>query len=540
MKIYKLTASQLVSLLRILGALIADYVNDGKKPMAESLRKFVSTPLEWKELPSLASAINTALKGGDKLSALYELGNELKASIPDFNKNEEYTSAELQLLRAIRSYLSTDSETALTYIRKNASLFNDHDLAAAFAPPPVKSDHSNLRRIVKTLVGRDGTHLTVPESQMIKETDPKRYDEYSTLRKAHNLDFKTSLMNYVRGLKQGRVSYEDAYKQMVAQGFTHSMVPGFKGLIDDQGRWYTTEGDLIFGVPNLTTYSHVVMNPEPSEEAPWIYKAFKEDGTAAYAYTVKFKQGQSQSKFEHVKDLTSIMTKVRSNWLHEVKNFDINRKESVAAIVLELLFIFAARIGSAPGRGVGTLIVKQASVTTQGINLAYLGKDSIPTKHILKTSDPYQAHVILALRQLLADKKGNDYIFTYNSGTRKLRVSPSDVNKAFHEFGAPSSVSVHKIRTYKGTTLFQQEMDLDAQKRPPQSEKEALARYKEMCAKVGKLLNHKRGVGTDKETVTGVTAATSYIDSSLQIDLFHRWGFRPPKNLENLTRSGDE
>jgi len=57
-----------------------------------------------------------------------------------------------------------------------------------------------------------------------------------------------------------------------------------------------------------------------------------------------------------------------------------------------------------------------------------------------------------------------------------------------------------------------------------------------MTAKVGELLNHKRGVGTEKESVTGTTAALSYIDGDLQAELWARWGFRPPSFLEKLLR----
>jgi hypothetical protein len=83
-------------------------------------------------------------------------------------------------------------------------------------------------------------------------------------------------------------------------------------------------------------------------------------------------------------------------------------------------------------------------------------------------------------------------------------------------------------------------MDKDATRRPPATEKDAIQRYKDMTEQVGKLLNHKRGVGGDKESVTGATAALSYIDSSMQLELFDRWGFRPPSALEKMLRAGDD
>ncbi len=541
MNLYKLTASQLSSLLRILGALVADYIQNPKKPMSKDLAPLVRTQLQWKDLPGLNDAISVSLRGGSKLESLYSLGVELKDALPVFRMNREYTTPELQLLKALRAYLSTDSETALSYIRKNAALFRSPQLSQVFAPDIPKSDHQALRNIVKTLVGRDGKHLTLPESQVIKETNPKDYAKYVDLRKDHNAEFKAVLTNYVRASGKDKVPYQAALDYALSLGFSHSMVPGFQGLIDDQGRWYTKTGELIAGIPNLATYTHVVMNDGKDPDAQWVFKAVKPDGGAMYGYTVNFKKGQSFAKYEHVADLMANINSIRRNWLTHVKKFDITDKDSVAAVVLEILYTFAARIGSAPGRGAGTVLVKNIYPTTSGVNIAYLGKDSIPTKHMLKDSDPIQHEVAEALRLLIQGKKPSMFVFTYNVGARQVRVTPADVNRAFHEFGASAGVSCHKLRTCRGTTLFKQLMEKDELKRRnPATEKEALLRYKEMAEQVGKLLNHKRGVGSSNEKVTGVTAITSYIDASLQLDLWDRWGFRPPLMLEKLLSSGDD
>jgi hypothetical protein len=61
-----------------------------------------------------------------------------------------------------------------------------------------------------------------------------------------------------------------------------------------------------------------------------------------------------------------------------------------------------------------------------------------------------------------------------------------------------------------------------------------------MTEKVGKLLNHRKNVGGSNEMVTGTTAALNYIDSSIQCDLFDRWGFRVPVALEKLLAKGED
>jgi len=540
MNIYKLTASQLASLLQILGALVADYIKNTKDPMDPILVPLVKTRLQWKDLPSLDHAIDTAVMGGSKLEALYQLGTELRDALPVFRNNPEYTTPELQMLKALRSYLSTDSVTALNFIRRNASLFKSTVLSQFFVPDITASDHAALSDLVRSLVGRNGKHLTAQEAQLLRETSPKEYQKYLDLRKAHNIEFKAVLSNYVRATGKPKIPYRQVYDFIVSEGFTHSLVPGFTGLIDDQGRWYTKTGELIAGVPNLSTYDRVLMNDGKDPDAQWVFKALKPDGDFAYAYTTNFKRDQSAAKFEHVADLMAKLPSIRRKWLAKVKAFDIADKESVAAVVLELLYLFAARIGSDPGRGVGTLLVKNVRVHTTGINLAYLGKDSIPTKHMLRDSNPQHKFLIEALKQLVGDKKPSMFVFTANTGSRIVRVTPADVNRLFHTLGAPSGVSVHKIRTSRGTTLFRELMEKDAAKRKPATEKEAVARYKAMTEEVGKLLNHKRGVGEADEKVTGITAAGAYIDLTLQLNLWTTWGFRPPLALEKLAKSEED
>lgn len=535
MEIYKLTASHLAHLLRILGALVADYISNPKKPMSEELRPLVRGIRDWEKLPGLNTAVQVALKGGDKLSALYELGQELKVAIPDFAKVREYTTPELTMLKALRSYLSTDSETALNYIKKHASVFGSPELAHVFVPDIPHADHSALRKLVKKLAGRDGVHLSADELALLKESDPEAYAKYATLRKAHNGQFKAMLANYVRQSGKSKVPYKDAYKAMWEEGFTHSMIPGFTGLIDDQGRWYADNGDMIDGVPNLATYSKVVMNPGTDPDAQWVFKAVKHDGTVAYGYTTDFKQSQSASKYQAVSELTQKLPTIRAKWLKKLKAFDGADPVCVASVVLEILYTYAARIGSQVGRGAGTLQVKNVHPNSQGYSLTYIGKDSIPTKHVIQRNASVEQKLLAAaIDELIEGKMPKDMLYTVMKGSRQITVPPSFVNKTFRAFGAPAGVSVHKLRTVRGTTLFKELADKDALKRPPATDKEALQRWKQMTEEVGKLLNHKRGVGGENEKVTGLTAAGSYIDSGIQSALWMRWGFRPPAILEKL------
>ncbi len=392
----------------------------------------------------------------------------------------------------------------------------------------INADTKTLIRTVKKLTGRSDVVLTIEESKDIRANDPANFAVYQALRKEHNAAAKALLSKLA---KSKTVPYPKAYKALVDAGFTRTLVPGFTGDIDATGKLYF-EGKLLNATPNVATYSEIVMN---EGDKNYICTAVKHGGGVAHIYTMDFMKARSKAKFEKVSNTAAVIDKIRKKWLTKIKAFDLESPASVAALVLEMLFKFAARVGSEPGRGLGMIQRKQVKVTPTTITISYLGKDSIPTKHKITKATAEDRLLYSALVQLVdAAETPNSHLFSVHRDGKATKVMPVSVNKAFKFFGAPSGVTVHKLRTIRGTTLFQHLVAADEVLPLPKNKKEALLRYKAIIEDVGDLLNHRRGVGTDKETVTGATAAKSYIDLEPQLALFKRWGFDPPSLIANL------
>lgn len=541
LRIHTLLASNLALLLRALTVLAVDWERYPKSAMPKEYQKLLPPEaLKWHDLPGLTTAIKSAKSGINKLETLYNLGLEIKAAAPLFKKRFEYSYNELNLLSVLGNYFRTDNPKAMEKIRRLAGGLGDPQLAKIVLEPKAvgKVNHSELHDKVMDLVGRKDTALTLPEAQLLKETSPDEYDEYAELRKAHTKSAKEELLYFVRNSGKSKVPYSDAYDYLKSKGYNKILVPGFVGLIDDQGRIYTKDGEAIPTTPTPAVYEKIVMNTHMSEEEGWIAKAIKPDGKQSYLYTENHRKEQNQEKYERVQDLGAKIKSIRNKWLTQVKAFSDEKPLTVAATVLEILYEFAARIGGKPGRGPSMLFVSQIKGDENGMVIRYLGKDSVKTVHKLVPSDPIQRLVIRNLMILMEGKANNDFVFTYKKGNRLVRLLPADVNRAFHMFGAPAGVTVHKIRTIKGTTLFEQLAEAQLKKRPPKSEQEAISIYKNLTEQVGKLLNHVRGVGSSNK-VTGTTAATSYIDTAAQLALFNAWGIRPPKSLEKLLITDD-
>src|SRR5690606_11346457 len=142
------------------------------------------------------------------------------------------------------------------------------------------------------------------------------------LAREFNKSWNDAFVAYVRSQDRKLVPYQEVLDFLDSQGYKYRLVKGFTGLVDDQRRLYTSKGKLIDGVPAAVTSPTVEMNPRPSANAPWIFKAIKANGAApTYFYTSDFKQSRAKSKFELVRSVEKKIPVARKKWLSKVKNF---------------------------------------------------------------------------------------------------------------------------------------------------------------------------------------------------------------------------
>ncbi len=550
-----ITASMLSSLLEALATLCIDYNDNGaeRKPDSETAAelKAIQGPalkLWGKELPSLRDSFNAANAGRNKAEQLALLGQEIKEKFADFRSNERFTAQELELLAALGSYLRTDSEVAWKKLQKFAGILNNPYISKRMAPKvgSQKKSGNELRTLVHEMVGRDDTALTLDEAAQVKELHPDLYKQYLAYRKQHNQIWKDAAVSYVRQSGEHTVPYEELLAYLHANGIDHMLPLGFTGNVDDLMRMYTHDGHLIDGVPNAVTFPEVIMNRTYGTPGggDFVFQAQRSGGgPGPYFYTTDYKKAASREKFAKVANLMPRLDQMQKKWFALVKKFDPQNLQSVAATVLEILYEFSARVGSVGNAaggsstfGVSTLLVKHVSIDPQGnVILRYKGKDGVATVHRMAVNDPNQKYLCHNIQMLMQGKQPKDRLFTIAKATGKfVAVTAGQVNQMFKAMGAPEGVTVHKIRTARGTGLFN---DLVAKLfdsgKVPKNEQQATLLLKSLGEQVGKLLNHvRRGVNGTK--VTGVTALNNYVDPSAQVALFRQLGFRPPKFLERF------
>lgn len=547
-----LTASKVTPLLELLYVLLVVRVQgapteDAKLEVSRLAKEVLPT---WgPAIPNLRDTCLALLRNKGADEALQSLGGTLRQLAGQGKGDTEVPLGDIEALATLGQYFKTNSEVALSKLRRIASISKSPWVVQNLAPK-VGDQHSTkdaLAHLVKSLVGREDSALTVDEAKQLKETNPESYKAYLLLRREFNQAWKDALVSFIRKSGTDKVPYTKAIEYLHLNGIEHLMPTGFTGLIDDMSRLYTAKGEPVEGVPNAVTFPSVIMNDSygKPDGGDWVFMAQRTDGTAGpYFYTSSFKQKQAVKKFAKVDALTTKMPTMRKKWFARVRQFDPTKPECITALVLEILFEFSARIGSLgnaaagqPTYGVATLQVRHAVIDPTGnIVLRYKGKDGVATVHKLMKADPEQKFVIAALNQLLADKEPKERIFTYTKGSKSLPISPAQVNMFFKACGAPPDTTVHKIRTYQGTKLFKELMEQQAEKpRQPKTEHDAMMIFKAMAEAVGKKLNHVRR-GQSGTKVTGTTALNAYIDVSAQILFWERLNMRVPKYLEKYSQ----
>lgn len=503
-------------------------------------------PVWGPAVPGLRDALVDILKGKNKEDAFQRLGLMLKQLVPQGKGDREVPAQELELLHAIGSYFRTGNENMAAKLVKFASLSKNPFVVQRLAPKvgDQQSTKEQLEHLLKELVGRSDTAMTPEEAARVRDVNPEKYKVYLGLRKEFNQSWKDALAAYIRKSGKHVVPFKEVNEYLRLNGIDHMLPVGFTGLVDDMGRFYTNKGKMIEGVPSAVNFPAVDMNPNYGKPGggDWVFMAKRPDGSAGpYFYTSEFKKARSSAKFAKVGELAKKIGSMRQKWMAQVKNFDPDNVNSVAATILEILYEFSARVGSVGNAaggsatfGVSTLLVKHATITPDGsITLRYKGKDGVPTTHKITKATAEGRFLLSNLNDLMVDKDPKERLFTVRKGNRVVPVSPAQVNQLFKACGAPQDTTVHKLRTLKGSTLFKAAMDEQFEKKKPKDERQAMALFKALAEKVGKALNHVRnGAGGSK--VTGATALQAYIDPMVQLEYWNTLGFRVPRFLEKF------
>lgn len=490
----------------------------------------------------------------NKTFSLSPLGSEIKGYNLAYSKNPKSTAVSVEILGAFAKWFVASSETGWKALQKNSANPLMPDWVPQLFSHKVESQapiRRALENVVTTTTGKRGTiGLTNEECVKVKKKFPELYKTYLKLRSDFNANWKAQMSQFVLDSGERMVDFVDLEAYFTKNNVETSFPTGFTGKVDALGNVYDEDGKAIGkGLPNKHMFPTVRMNEDPGGKAQWVYQCIKPDGTPSsnYGYRTGDSKNNRKDRFAAMEHLAANIGNIRSRWLIGVKGFGEEHKETVAAVILELIHTYSCRIGSGgnsakgePTYGMSTLLRKHITFQPNGFTMKYLGKDGVPTKHVYAATDPVSKLVIKAVRHLCEGKKPNEHIFTYLKKTGdtfvRTKFPPQFCNTILGKLGG-GEATAKTLRTMRGTSLFNTEMMELRKKRPTMSNmSEAMAFFNEIGMKVGTALNHVRR-GTDGSTkVTASTAFTSYIDLDAQVAYFEFYGMPLPAMLSRKTR----
>jgi len=498
----------------------------------------------------IAKSLDASFKAEMKKAVLgkefdSELMSQSLKSIPGF----EFSPPVAKLISRFYSYFRNQSGVAVKALAKASTspVFPSWIRSGFLAEETSQSSVAEeLKKFVREVSGESSTELSREDADALRENDPVSYKEYGLLRRKFNQAWKDAASNFVRSSGDPTVPMVDLIEYLDSKKMKYQIVPGFEGRVNADLEWFTADDERIGGVPSVMTFSHVEMNDDP-QPGKYVFTAIPyEDSTGSkpkYFYRVSDALAKRQKKYSLVADVLPVIKKARSIWIKGIKVFDVSDPKTVAALMIELSYQFSSRIGgkgnSTAGSatyGLSTLRVGHVKFTSNGFTVSYEGKAGVFTNHKYVVKEATSRQVYACMKELVDGKSKDDFVFTYALKNGEHRtVNPSVVNQVFKKVVGNPDITIHKLRTLRATSMFGDMVDdyISKTKTPPTA-KQLIAKSKEFALAVGKELNHVRTAADGEPRVTPTTALGSYIDFSVQANLFDHFGIPRPDYLVKL------
>jgi len=483
---------------------------------------------------NLLNAVLTAKKAeqiDDKLKAFLKA---MRAAKQHLIHNPQFTRFDKQLLTNWIRFVRRGNPKALLKLQQMAGSLSNSFIRDIFTPKAENPQEARkaVQKFVQKLTRRSGDKLTLPEAQALREKKPALYKQYLKSRKAYLQISKNKLLQIVR--KAGRTMPIVEAKQALSHGGYVDFLPeGLANhvLVDEHGKLHTLSGRLINGVPT----GKAVWNPkyDDSTDNAYCFTAHAPGGTTDQRYyTVDYRKQSNVEKFEKVSDLIDKIKTVKRKWEMDLMFKRLTPRKIYAAII-EIVFQTAARVGTVESKhnGISTLLNKNIKIKGNTIIFDYQGKGKnggIHQKHIIRCMTPQTKSLLQLIEQLKEGKSPNEDVFTWEGKW----IQSVKVNKYLKGIGSP--VTIHKIRTLRGTLLAGKLLDPAAVK--GKSDKEVNKYVKETLKKVGALLGHVSG-----DKITALTSIKYYIDPAVLVDFYKKVGAIPSATIEKAiqTNSGE-
>lgn len=456
-------------------------------------------------------------------------------------KELDLSKDHLDLLKSLMGITLRASEPAERKLYQTVSKLGDPKLTALFIQEEEFDQGSlvaELTKFCKTVFKKPENELTIDDKNSLREKNPELYKKYLTLLRNINEVTKKAVSQFVRSSGQKLVKATDLVRHLKTNKIRSKIPEGFNGWIDEAGGYYNTNKVKLEGAITGRLEANPKYDPDTDDTYVFLHYPLFGAGQPQRIYTVDYRKGKVSKKFNAVGSLIKDLPAARKKWLNELKTGKHNEADTVAALILELIYETSARIGTAgqSGQGISTLLVKNYTSRGQGyFTLNYLGKSGVKQSHKIMTNRLETKLMKELLESLVLGKKPNDLIMSVKSGRGTKHINGTYVNKYLRSLGVDPSVTLHKFRHARGSIVAQAQLD-KAPSFKNSSEADINKWFIEAMKKVGSELGHISG-----DKVTATTAIQNYIDPQLIKDWFDKVGVRPNSVIQKaISKAGKE
>ena len=418
----------------------------------------------------------------------------------------------------------------------------------------------------KTLFGRKKpTHKTLKKARLQR---PARYKAYQQALKEYKEAARLRIIEIFDDQYWHHVVNSHAvYKRLKREKLHHFIPFAFRGRIGVQHSGYPltfyTYAGLELEKPPI---NKVQMNENYGRNEPG--KDYQihpvSDGTfycqtsavVGHAkckhYTLEYKRRARTLKYQAVAQLADAIDDVRKRMFRHLSSK--HRDTWVRALMCLFIDSKCARIGNTTSAnaknktyGVTTLLTKKHVRVKNGrIIITYIGKHNQPQKHTLKLyrtkkqrhADPVNSLVSQRILELF--NENNEHLFTRENGkpyTAKMvneyfTADRPDPDRNLPEGGAGSPCTVHNIRNYHATMIFNELADEFAQKNSNPSYEQVIAQYQGSTRTNPPVTGILEQIAKTLQNTPAI-CRKAYINPDDQLHFFTMFGYRPPDVLIN-------
>ena len=447
----------------------------------------------------------------------------------------------LNLLGRSLLAIHAGSEPAYRNLAQKIGSLQDPRLSAIFTPGGMtqkftvtqeyKGALRNARAYVKKWAGINAVYLPIDVAPAVREKDPDGYKEYLANGRVINASYKDAVRQIIRSSGKPLIDIHDLGDALDKMGVIHKLPEDFDGKLDDQLKFYTTTDELLLGTPS----GEVTMNPAWEDDEKTYYCTYLAPGAAkpSKLYQANVVQERKSAKFDATRLMVDSIESFRAKWVRAMKG---SSPSSVPALLCEIAYLVSPRIGtegnstkiegkSVSTYGISTIRTKHVKFRGTTCVITYMGKAGEKQQHIIPSDTPTNKIVVRKIRELVADRAPNDFVFVDDDN----KPVGSRINPYLKSLGVPDKFRFHGFRKVRGSVVMKEFLNTWSAKSA--TPKEVNDFVQEGLKAVGAQLGH-----FSNGQVTGATALKSYVDGDLLYSFFLARKVRPSPVIEKAIK----